>query len=129
MAETDPLTLAVVDDDDDVRRALARLLRAMGHDVRVFTSAEDFEADPGVVDCAIVDLRMPGVSGLELRERLRKRIAPLPIVLITGDRDRADAASATDTPLVTKPFDDDALTAAISRAISLADAARNHHAP
>src|SRR5213083_2989212 len=106
-------TLAIVDDDDDVRFALARLLRAMGHTVSLFTSAEEFERDAIAVDCAIVDVRLPGASGLELRERLRARPVTIPVVLITGDGDGPATDVAIDTPLVTKPFDDDALAAAI----------------
>lgn len=123
MASTDDLTLAIVDDDDDVRTALSRLLRAMGHEVRLFTSAEDFEAERVAVDCVIVDVRLPGLSGLELRERLRTRTASVPVVLITGDGDRLarDTAGDVDTPLVTKPFDADVLTAAIRRAILMAE--------
>ena len=116
----DAMTLAIVDDDDDVRMALFRLLRAIGHEVRVFTSAEDFEADAGPVDCAIVDVRLPGLSGLELRERLRSRLAPVPVVLITGDGDRLARDSAIGTPLVTKPFDAVVLTAAIAEALGTA---------
>src|SRR5262245_18270523 len=105
MAPSDPLMLAIVDDDDDVRVALARLLRAMGHQVRLFASAEDFEAAESMsVDCAIVDIRLPGLSGLELRERLRLRAEPPPVVLITGDSDRLarDIGCEIDTPLLTK---------------------------
>jgi FixJ family two-component response regulator len=126
MAQNGAMTLAVVEDDEEVRRALSRLLRAMGHQVKVFTSAEEFEAGTVAVDCAIVDVRLPGVSGLELCDRLRKRIAPTPVVLITGDGDRltCDSARAAATPLVTKPFDDAALTAAIADAISTIEAQR-----
>jgi two-component system response regulator FixJ len=124
------MTLAIVDDDDDVRKALARLLRSMGHEVRVFASAEDFEAAIVVVDCAIVDVRLPGVSGIELRERLRRRLTPTPVVLITGDGDRLarDIASTLDTPLVTKPSEDSTLTAAITVAISTTDSVRERYA-
>ena len=115
------MTVAIVDDDDDVRTALSRLLSAMGHTVQVFASAEDFEAARPAVDCAIVDVRLPGVGGLELRERLRARSAPTPVVLITGDGDWV-ADIAIDTPVVTKPFDDDVLTAAIDAAVSAARA-------
>jgi FixJ family two-component response regulator len=117
----EPLTLAVVDDDDDVRTALSRLLRAMGHQVRLFASAEEFEAEDIVVDCVIADVRLPGLSGLELRERLRDRNRHAPIVLITGDGDRLvrDVGGTIDTPLLTKPFDADVLADAISAAMSM----------
>ena len=68
MLPTTSMTLAIVDDDEDVRTALARLLRSMGHAVRAFDSAEAFEAEPTAVDCVIVDVRLPGLSGLELRD-------------------------------------------------------------
>jgi FixJ family two-component response regulator len=130
MKPNGPMTLAIVDDDDDVRRALSRLLRAMGHDVKVFASAEDFEAQHVEVDCVIVDVRLPGLTGLELRERLRARVSPTPVVLITGDGDHLARDSARDdTPLVTKPFDDAVLAAAIAAAISTADLPREPHVP
>ena len=114
------MTLAIVDDDDDVRTALSRLLRAMGHTVKVFALAEEFEAETVVVDCVIVDVRLPGVNGIELRQRLRHRTAPVPVVLVTGDGNRLsrDFTRPVDTPLLTKPFDDAMLTAAIAEAIS-----------
>jgi FixJ family two-component response regulator len=114
------MTLAIVDDDDDVRTALSRLLRAMGHAVQVFASAEEFEAETVVVDCVIVDVRLPGLSGIELGQRLRNRTAPVPVVLVTGDGDRLsrDFPRPVDTPLLTKPVDDAMLMAAITEAIS-----------
>src|SRR5262245_48479920 len=112
------MTLAIVDDDDGVRTALSRLLDAMGHSVRVYASAEEFEVETVLVDCAIVDLRLPGVSGLELRNRLRNRASPIPVVLITGDGDRPSRECAGAIPLLTKPFDDAVLAAAISDAIA-----------
>src|SRR5688572_18170995 len=114
------MTLAIVDDDDDVRRALSRLLRAMGHVVSVFSSAEDFEAETVAADCVIVDVRLTGLSGVDLCERLRDRPAPTPVVLITGDGDGLprDVTRSAHTPLVTKPFDGDVLMNAIAAAIS-----------
>jgi FixJ family two-component response regulator len=131
MGHDERLTLAVVDDDDDVRRALSRLLRASGHEVHLFTSAEDFEARIRDVDCVIVDVRLPGITGLELRDRLRGHEAPTPVVLITGDCDRLgrDAARPDGTPVVAKPFDADVLTKAISDAISATACLRGTHAP
>ena len=116
------MTLAVVDDDDDVRTALTRLLRAMGHRVLGFASAEAFEAGAVAFDCAIIDMRLPGVSGLELCERLRQRAAPAAVVLITGDAVRlaGDLSRAADTPVVNKPFDEATLVAAIAAATALA---------
>ena len=128
MPHEHPMTLAIVDDDDDVRTALSRLVCAMGHQVRVFASAEDFEAAAISVGCAIVDVRLPGLSGLELRDRLCNRIVPTPVVLITGDGDRLVRDIASGTPLVTKPFDDIALEAAIAAAVSTMECHRGRHA-
>ena len=130
MATTGALTLAIVDDDDDVRMALSRLLRAMGYHVETFASAEAFEAEAAPVDCVIVDVRLPGLSGLELRERLRSRTQPHPVVLITGDGDRLarDIGCELDTPLLTKPFDAALLVSAITSALAMAGTHRGHHA-
>ena len=73
MTGVDPLKVVVVDDDEDVRTALRRLLRSMGHDVHLFASAEEYEDCPSDADCMILDLRLPGLNGYELRERLRLR--------------------------------------------------------
>ena len=130
MFPPESLTLAVVDDDDDVRTALSRLLRAIGHQVRLFASAEEFEAEDIAVDCVIADVRLPGLSGLELRERLRARNRHAPIVLITGDGDRLvrDVGSTIDTPLLTKPFDADVLADAIAAAMSMSTPPPDRHA-
>jgi FixJ family two-component response regulator len=116
------MTLAIVDDDQSVRKALARLLQSLGHEVHVFASGEDFEAQNPAIDCAIVDVRMPGLSGIELRDRLRNRPVPVPVVLISGDADQKFQGELRpdDTPTVAKPFDDVTLTAAIAEAISAA---------
>src|SRR4030095_5233874 len=84
MTDIDPLNLVVVDDDEEVRTALRRLLRSMGHEVRVFASAEEYEACPSSADCLIVDLRLPGLNGFELRDRLQLRGSPVFILFITG---------------------------------------------
>lgn len=130
MAVPESLTLAIVDDDDDVRIALSRLLRAIGHQVTLFASAEDFEAEAMTVDCVIADVRLPGLSGLELRDRLRGRKARTPVVLITGDGDRLtrDCGTGVDTLLLTKPFDADVLTEAIAAAMSMTAVERERHA-
>ena len=124
------MTLAIVDDDEGLRRALERLLRSLGHDVHVFGSAEEFEDGPVVVDCIILDVRMPGLSGPELCERLRSRSIATPVVFITGnfDAEAKDTHPGIDTPLVTKPFDEVTLMAAIDRAIAAATDSQAHHA-
>jgi FixJ family two-component response regulator len=116
------LSIAVVDDDEEVRKALRRLLCSLGHDVHLFGSAEEFEAEPTAADCLILDVRLPGLNGPELLERIRLRGLPIPIVFITGDgepfsRDTAGQASA---PSLAKPFDDIDLMAAITKAMSAA---------
>ena len=120
MTDIDPLNLVVVDDDEEVRTALRRLLRAMGHNVRLFASAEEYEASPVAADCLIVDLRLPGLNGFELRERLRLRGSTTPIVFITGDGGPSpnDTKVHAGTPSLAKPFDESELTAAIRQALS-----------
>jgi FixJ family two-component response regulator len=125
-----PLRLALVDDDDGARSGVARLLRCMGHHVHSFESAEAFELAHVEVDCLIVDVRLPGVSGLELRDRLRERGNPVPVVFITGDsamksRDTGRLGAAT---TVVKPFDDETLFAAIACAIWGRDGDGEQHA-
>ena len=114
------MTLAVVDDDDDVRTALNRLLKAMGYRVIGFASAEAFEARTVEVDCAIIDMRLPGVGGLELSERLRQRPSPIPVVLVTGDAHRlgADLPTYGERPFLNKPFDEHTLSIAIGDAVA-----------
>ena len=120
MTNPDPLNLVVVDDDEEVRTALRRLLRAMGHNVRLFASAEEYEATPVAADCLIVDLRLPGLNGFELMERLRLRGSSTPIVFITGDGGPSpnDPTIHAGTPSLAKPFDEHDLIAAITRALS-----------
>jgi FixJ family two-component response regulator len=108
------MTLAVVDDDVDVRAALSRLLRAMGHQVRLFASAEEFAGDRHDFDCVILDIRLPGLNGLELRERMQAAGRRLPLVFITGDGDYFLGNDVpADVPTLRKPFDEDSLVTAL----------------
>ena len=115
-----PLNLSIVDDDEDVRTGLRRMLRSMGHRVSVFASAEEYEAAPPRADCLILDLRLPRLNGLELRERIRKRGSSVPIVFITGDAGLSTGGPEAHlgAPALAKPFDDSELIAAITRAMS-----------
>jgi FixJ family two-component response regulator len=122
---TSPLTLVLVEDDEDVRVALARLLRSMGHRVHLFTSAEAYDADPISSDCLILDVRLPGASGPELFERLRARGSQVPVVFITGESgpSTSDGRRSTghlDEPSLAKPFSDVELMDAIARAMAQA---------
>src|SRR5882672_4782624 len=99
----------VVDDDDSMRTALARLLTAAGYSVRGYPSAGAMLLAPPGDDpgCIVLDIRMPGPSGLELQDALCKRDDPLPIIFLTGHGDiptsvRAMKAGAVD--FLTKPI-------------------------
>lgn len=134
---TPPFEVCIVDDDVGVLRALSRRLRVRGYGVRTFTSPTAFlEADDvSVPGCAIVDLAMPGMTGLELQRAMIGRGAQRPIIFLTGRGDisatvRAMRAGAVD--FLTKPVDDQALLDALARAEALDAKARaaqaEHHA-
>ena len=110
--------LVVVDDDEHVRRALARVLRVNGHEVRTFECAEAYLAANCAADCAILDVELPGISGLELEARMRERGDKMPIVFITAHREAATLAAlhASLRPFMIKPVDEDQLLAAIALA-------------
>jgi RNA polymerase sigma factor (sigma-70 family) len=126
-AETAP-TVFVVEDDEAVRNSLAVLLRLEGLRAEGFASAEEFLAAvrPGWSGCLVVDLRMPGMGGLELLERLRELGCPLPAIIITAHGDVANTRSSFRAGAVDffeKPVENAALLAAIRQALDR-DAAR-----
>lgn len=90
------LTVFVVDDDEAVRDSLAAMLEAEEHNVQIFASAEAFlkAFDPLCRGCLLVDVRMPGMSGLELHEALVARGAKIPVIMITGQGDVPTAVRA-----------------------------------
>ncbi len=120
----------VVDDDASVRGALARLLHSAGYQTETFASAEGFLAQsrfdaPG---CIILDVRMPGLNGLELQQALAAADRQLPIVFITGHGDvpmsvRAMKAGAED--FLPKPFDDEELLKAVAQALNKSQREQN----
>jgi FixJ family two-component response regulator len=112
----------VVDDDASVRNSIRRLLNSMGLRARTFAGAREFLDDerPDVPGCLVLDVRLPGLSGLDLQEAMREADVALPIVFITAYGDvpmsvRAMKAGAVD--FLPKPFDDQALLDAVRRAI------------
>lgn len=115
-------TVHVVDDDDSFRNAVSRLIRAAGHEVRSYPSAVEFLAaevsdQPG---CVVLDLQMPGLSGLELQDAFAKSGNPLPIVFITGHGDIPTSVHAVKQgaeDFLTKPVRKELLLAAIERAL------------
>lgn len=114
-------TVFIVDDDAGVLKALSRLLRAKGYDVRSYTSPQEFLAhhDATVPGCAVLDVAMPGLDGLELQQALTSGGSDRPIIFITGKGDiptsvRAMKAGAVD--FLTKPVSDQDLLGAITRA-------------
>ncbi|OJV18909.1 MAG: DNA-binding response regulator [Verrucomicrobia bacterium 61-8] len=114
----------IVDDEPAVRRALDRLLRASGYEVTVFDSASDFlankpDASPA---CLVLDIAMPGLSGLEVQEALAGENSLLPIIFLTGRADVPMCATAMKRGAVdflTKPVKDSDLIAAVDRALDL----------
>ena len=115
--------VSVVDDDISVRRSLERLIRSAGLDVSVFVSAEEFLASDHSrkVDCLILDVRLPGMSGVELYRHLLASECKLPVIFITAhgsdDRIRSEAASDWTVAFFNKPFGGDELLEAVSRAL------------
>ena len=117
-------TVYVVDDDEGVRDSLQWLLEGKDYRVRCFDSAENFLSryDAREVACLIVDIRMAGMSGLELQDRLIERKSPLPIVFITGHGDvplavKAMKAGAID--FIQKPLDEHRLILAVMNALKI----------
>ena len=117
--------IVVVDNDAPVRAALESLLTAAGYKVDSHASAEAFlqAGRFSGTDCLLLDVRMPGMSGVELQEHLARIGAAVPIVFMTGQPAtsvRSEALSAGVVEFLEKPFSDDALIAAIERALGSA---------
>ncbi len=117
-------TVHVVDDDVSVRSSLSRLFRSHGHTVRTFESAQAYlaEASPDEPGCLVLDLRMPGMDGLTLQERMAKRRFNAPIIFVSGHGSisasvRAMKQGAVD--FLEKPCEEEDLLGAVNRAIAL----------
>jgi FixJ family two-component response regulator len=121
----------LVDDDASVRRALARLIKSAGHQVQTFASAQEFLATPSSVaeraGCLVLDVSMPGLTGMDLQRELQSKNCNLPIVFITGHGDipmsvKAMKAGAVD--FLPKPVQDTVLLGAIEQAMMRASRIR-----
>ena len=120
MAATDSPLVAIVDDDELFRRSIERLIRTAGFNVATFASAEDFldSTDLDRVACAILDMRLPGMNGLDLQQRLIVRATPMPIVFVSAHEEaamRAMALRAGAIAFLKKPFDNSTLLDALNR--------------
>ena len=130
----DQAPVVVVDDDPSVRRGVERLLRSAGYRAETFASVREF-LDRGDYDraaCLVLDVRMPGQSGLELQQILEGAGYDIPIIFVTGHGDIAMAvrtmkAGAVD--FLPKPFDDQALLDAVQHAIAKNRRPRHTGAP
>jgi FixJ family two-component response regulator len=129
----DKAIVFVVDDDPSMRRSLESLLRSVGHDVRLYSSALEFRqaSRPDVPSCLVLDVRLPGMSGLAFQQELAAAGIAVPIIFITGHGDvpmsvRAMKAGAAE--FLIKPFDDQVLLDAIHAALERDRARRRDEA-
>ena len=125
--------IAVVDDDPSVREGLSSLIRSAGLQVETFASAQEFLARPGAEtpSCLVLDLQLPGLSGLDLQKRMAEVGVEIPIVFLTGHGNvpasvRAMKAGAIE--FLTKPFDEQDLLQAIQEAVDRDRQNRQQHA-
>lgn len=114
--------VAVVDDHESVRESLPDLLRDFGFAVHAFSSAEEFLASDNVAEtrCLILDITMPGMTGLDLQRELKIRGHQIPIIFITAQKDEAVRSRAFEqgaAEFLLKPFSDTALLAALNKAL------------
>jgi len=133
MGERSNATVFVVDDDAAVRRSLERLIRTVGLDVVTFPSAQEFleQGPPVGPACLVLDVRMPGLSGLDLQNKLTEAGFSIPVIIMTGHGTipmsvRAMKAGAVD--FLQKPFDEQVLLDAVNQALERDQAARKTEA-
>src|SRR5271157_2889709 len=116
--------ISVVDDDISVRRSLDRLIRSVRMEAKLFASAEEFlnSDQPCIADCLILDVRLPGMSGIELLHHLLARKCNVPVIFITAhgsdDHARSEAASDWTVEYFIKPFSGDELLDAVNTALT-----------
>ena len=126
-------TVFLVDDDPSARRGLSRVIRIAGFNVMAFASAEDFLASPhhNGPGCIVLDVKMPGLSGLDLQAEMTKKACAMPIIFVSGHSDvptTAEAMKEGAVDFLTKPVDRDHLLQAIRTALDNDRAGRKAHA-
>lgn len=118
---TPKTVISVVDDDESIRRALVRMIKSVGLDVETFASAEEFLASGDLINsaCLILDVGLPGISGIDLQERLNSASCHIPIIFLTAnvdDRTRERVMKAGAVNCFSKPFSRNALLDAVRAA-------------
>ena len=121
---TEGARISIVDDDESMREAIKTLVGSMGLSVEDFSSAEDFlnSGRSQVCDCLILDVMMPGLSGLELQQRLRADNHLVPIVFVTAhysEKERTRAMEAGAVDFLSKPFTEQELLNAIGASLAI----------
>jgi two-component system, LuxR family, response regulator FixJ len=129
---SEKLVVYVIDDDEASRESLAFLLQAAEIDVRTYASATAFlDLAPNVgLSCVITDVRMPGMSGIELLRRLKELDVDVPVIVITGHGDvplAVEAMKIGAVDFLEKPFDDDALLTSVRAALAQRDGDKRRH--
>jgi FixJ family two-component response regulator len=114
--------IAVVDDDEDIRKALPRLLRSEGFEAIAFASAEDYLASMSELNvvCLLLDVRLPGLSGIELHQRLTDEKDDIPTIVMSAHENELARARSTATDVVDylrKPFNAEELLGAVQKAL------------
>ena len=118
-----PELISIVDDNESVRQGLGRLLTSVGFAVNTFTSAEEYLSSDQLkrADCLILDIRMSGMSGIELQRQLVANHSEVPVIFITAheeETERVQALEGDARTVLIKPFSEEALLNAISKALT-----------
>jgi two-component system response regulator FixJ len=126
------MTIALIEDDEAILHSLQLLLQSRGLRVRCFSSAEAFLQDMGEAPaCIVSDVRMPGLSGLDLQRELKRKGVAVPLIFITGHGDVPMAVAAIKDgafDFIEKPFDDELLVQSIGRAVESGQRERSKQA-
>ena len=120
--------VSIIDDDQDVRQAVQRLMRSRGFATRTFASAEEFLQSPSLHEtaCVITDIQMPGMTGIDLHDVMLKQGPRLPVIFLTAfpdDRTEKRALQAGALGFLTKPFDAKTLVSLVDTAVQSGDRA------
>jgi FixJ family two-component response regulator len=119
-----PILVSIVDDDESVRQGLRRLLSSVGFAVNTFSSAQEYlsSSQAGGADCLLLDVRMPGKSGIELQRQLLANHSEIPVIFITAHEEeipRVQALEGKAATVLIKPFSEEALWNAINKVLGI----------